>query len=83
MEHQSRYDYNNCNHFIASPHYGMREWQPKKNMENFILHKFEDSEFYIMSGWDANLRSLYGDYMKLPPENKRISHDFNRYYWKD
>ena len=22
---------------------------------------------------------LYGDYMQLPPENKRISHDFNVY----
>ena len=83
MKHQSKYDYNSSNYFIASPHYRMREWQPKKNMENFILHKFEDSEFYIMSGWDANLKSLYGDYMKLPPEDKRISHDFNRYYWKD
>ena len=83
MAHQSKYDYSSSDFFIASPHYGMREWQPKKNMENFELHKFEDSEFYIMSGWDANLKSLYGDYMKLPPEDKRVTHDFNRYYWKD
>lgn len=78
-----KYDYTTSDYFFATPHYGMGEWQPKKNMESFELHKFEGSEFYIMSGWDANLKSLYGDYMKLPPENKRISHDFNRYYWKD
>lgn len=78
-----KYDYTTSDYFFATPHYGMGEWQPKKNMESFELHKFEGSEFYIMSGWDANLKSLYGDYMKLPPENKRETHDFNRYYWKD
>lgn len=78
-----KYDYVSSDYFFVTPHYGMGEWQPKKNMEDFILHKFEDYEFYIMSGWDANLKSLYGDYMKLPPEDKRVTHDFNRYYWKD
>ena len=80
---KTKYDYNTCDYFFAIPHYGMREWQPKKNMENFVLHKFEDREFFIMTGYDANLKSLFGDYMQLPPENKRISHDFNKYYWKD
>lgn len=83
MTLRRKYDYTTSEYFFATPHYGMGEWQPKKNMESFVLHKFEDSEFYIMSGWDANLKSLYGDYMQLPPENKRESHDFNRYYWKD
>ena len=80
---RKKYDYQASDYFFVTPHYGMGEWQPKKNMESFILHKFEDREFYIMSGWDANLRSLYGDYMQLPPEDKRVTHDFNRYYWKD
>ena len=79
---RKKYDYKTCDYFFVIPHYGMREWQPKKNMESFILHRFEDAEFYIMSGYDANLRSLYGDYMKLPPKNKRVTHDYNRYYWK-
>lgn len=78
-----KYDYLSSDFFFVTPHYGMGEWQPKKYMESFILHKFEDREFFIMSGWDENLKSLYGDYMKLPPIDKRITHDFNRYYWKD
>ena len=82
MRHQSKYDYNNSLYFIASPHYGMREWQPKTNMSDFVLHQFEGMNFYIMSGWDNNLSSLYGDYMKLPPENQRISHSYRQYYWK-
>lgn len=77
-----KYNYTTSDYFFATPHYGMGEWQPKKNMKSYELHQFEDHEFYIMSGWDANLKSLYGDYMKLPPENQRESHDFNRYYWK-
>lgn len=80
---RKQFDYSKSNYFFTTPHYGIKEWQLKKNMESFILHKFEEKEFYIMSGWDANLKSLFGDYMKLPPENKRISHDFNRYYWKN
>lgn len=82
MELQSYYEYEKSEYFIASPHYGMREWQPKKNMVSFELHQFEDSQFYIMSGYDDNLRSLFGDYMQLPPEKDRVSHDFMKYYWR-
>lgn len=77
-----KYDYDSSDYFCAGSHYGMREWQPKKNMENYILHKFEDCEFYIMSGYNENLKSLYGDYMSLPPVDKRINHAFFKYYWK-
>lgn len=79
---QKKYDYSSAEYFIAGPHYGMGEWQPKKNMESFELHKFEDTQFYIMSGYKENLKSLYGDYMKLPPESERVTHDYNKYYWK-
>ena len=77
---KKQYDYTSSEYFFATPHYMMREWQPKKYMESFILHKFEDREFYIMSGYDDNLKSLFGDYMKLPPEDKRRYHILNRYY---
>lgn len=82
LQIRKKYNYDESEYFFGTPHYGMREWQPKKNMESFELHKFEDTEFYIMSGWDANLKSLYGDYMQLPPPDKRVRHDFNHYYWK-
>lgn len=51
--------------------------------DNVELHKFEDREFYIMSGYDEALRNLYGnDYMQLPPENKRLTHNYIDAYWK-
>jgi len=36
-----------------------------------IPHKFEDSEFLIPSGYDDWLSTIYGDYMKAPPEDQR------------
>ena len=33
---------------------------------------FEDTEFPIMSGWHDWLTVEYGDYMSLPPEEKRV-----------
>lgn len=82
MKEQKRYDYETSDFFCASTHYGMGEWQPKINMESYVLHKFEDTEFYIMSGYDNNLRSLYGDYMKLPSSENRKTHACYGNYWR-
>jgi lipopolysaccharide cholinephosphotransferase len=36
--------------------------------------KFEDTEFFVPQDTDTYLKSLYGDYMTLPPEHKRMQH---------
>lgn len=46
---------------------------------NFILHKFENSEFYIPQNYEVILTKLYGNYMELPPVEKRITHDILAY----
>ena len=38
------------------------------------LMRFEDIQIYIPENYDKYLTGLYGDYMKLPPEEKRKSH---------
>ena len=43
---------------------------------------FEGYRFKAPSDYDAVLRQLYGDYMKLPPENERITHHSNKIYLK-
>ena len=68
---------------LAIMHYGMREYNPQSYLMNRILVQFEDHQFYIISGYDAWLRNIYGNYMQLPPLSERKkSHDTIKPYWK-
>lgn len=51
----------------------------------YVLQPFEDTDFYITSESDKVLKSLYGNYMELPPEENRVAgHSvLVHYYWKD
>lgn len=46
----------------------------KRIFESFIKTKFEGKEYKIPKGYKEWLKDLYGDYMKLPPEEQRVSH---------
>lgn len=64
---------------------GMANCVPTDYMNKYELHRFEDLQVNIPVGYDKYLRKLYshingGDYMVLPPEEKRIKHD-NEAYW--
>lgn len=39
-----------------------------------IKHKFEEREFYLPNKYDSILTEQYGDYMKIPDEDKREIH---------
>lgn len=53
--------------------YKEKEICPK---DDFIFekHQFEDTYTYIPKGYDKYLTQIYGNYMQLPPIEKRISH---------
>lgn len=56
----------------------------KEDFENYILLDFEGYKFYAISGYDHHLKQLYGDYMQLPPEDKRIPKQYwIKFYWKE
>ena len=62
----------------------MNEYHRMDVLETCILHKFEDTEFFIMKGYDEALTEKFGDYMKLPPVNqRRPKQDYDIFYWKD
>lgn len=44
---------------------------PKSFFEDFGYLKFEDREFLAPKYYDEILRVIYGDYLKLPPEDQR------------
>ena len=82
LEFQKKYDYDESQYFCGGFTYGFGEWQVKSIFDELVLHKFEDEEFFITSCYDEYLKSLFGNYMQLPPEEQRVSHDFYGYYWK-
>ena len=43
---------------------------------------FEGRRFMVPSEYDAILRTMYGNYMKLPPENKRKGEHFKSVRWR-
>lgn len=54
--------------------YGIKDVSDINYYDEYIYEKFEGSEFRIPKSYDIRLKSVYGDYMKLPPEDKRIPH---------
>ena len=53
---------------------------PIEDFDKLIDMEFEGCTFKACPHWDAYLRGLYGDYMRLPPENQRVSHGMK--VWK-
>lgn len=60
--------------------YGDREVMNASVYAETVYLKFENETFAAMGAYDEFLTNLYGDYMQLPPESKRVSrHTFNAY----
>ena len=54
---------------------GMANCVKREYLDRYELHKFENLMLNIPVGWDEYLTKLYGDYMRLPPKEKRVKHD--------
>lgn len=54
----------------------------KDIFENLCEIEFENRRFMSIKEYHTYLSIMYGDYMKLPPENKRISYHTSDAYWK-
>lgn len=55
---------------------GMFIRHPKADFEQVAHMSFEGHRIPVMAGYDRYLRLIWGDYMKLPPEEKRVAkHD--------
>lgn len=63
--------------------YGFREIVPKLCFESTRRATFEGKMYQIPCGYHEYLTSVYGDYMKLPDEEKRKSHHVFKAYWED
>lgn len=52
--------------------YKLREFTDVKYFRNRKKYQFEDGEFYGPDDYDGYLKCIYGAYMQLPPEEKRV-----------
>lgn len=57
----------------AGPHYMKNEY-PKEIFEKAIYKEFEGYAMPLPVGYDSYLKIAFGDYMQLPPKEKRIPH---------
>lgn len=76
-----QYEYDNYEFVgaITGGLYGIGERMKKVEFEEKVYVNFEGLVFPTFSCWDSYLRGLYGDYMKLPPLEKRKGHDMEVY----
>ena len=55
--------------------YGPGERYPLSGWEHMECVEFEGSSFPAIGCWDEYLHGIYGDYMQIPPEDKRTDHE--------
>lgn len=51
--------------------------------ESSVDVEFEGHMLKAPVGYDQILTKMYGDYMKLPPEDKQVTHHRNKTYWRE
>ena len=61
----------------------MQQWCVVHIERTFAEVEFEGSRFMAFREYDAYLKSIYGDYMELPPKEKQVTHHMFKAYWKD
>lgn len=62
--------------------WGTRLVYEKTKLKETILHKFEEYSFPIFKNYDYMLKIQFGNYMELPPKNKRTFH-YTEVYLKE
>ena len=62
--------------------YGEKEIMSADLFENVIELDFEDRSYFAPSGYHKILKHFYGDYMKLPPKEKQLTHHGYSVDWR-
>lgn len=58
----------------GSPYNLVKETLPISEFEPYARLSFEGKTYNVPGNWDLYLRNIYGDYMTLPPVEKRLTH---------
>ncbi len=78
----AKYDFDSSNYVgEVSEGFSYKARIERKDYDEDVV-MFEGRRYIAPKGKDKLLTQIYGDYMTLPPEDKRIQHEFKA-YWKD
>ena len=71
-----RYDYDSSRYVGAVTYgiYGPGERCPREQTLNFVTVEFEGKRYQAPGCWKQYLTQIYGDFMQLPPPEKRVDH---------
>lgn len=72
----TKYRIEDCDYvteLCAGPHY-MKNQYPKEAFDKAVYKEFEGYMMPIPQGYDNYLKIAFGNYRKLPPEEKRVAH---------
>lgn len=77
----SSYRLEDCQHtgFVLSPYF-TRDYMKKDIYKGKKYLQFEDEEFCVPYYYEEVLKTIYGNYMELPPVEKRGGHHFFKAY---
>jgi lipopolysaccharide cholinephosphotransferase len=85
-KNMTKYSRNNTKYYTSiAGYYGYdKEIVPSSFFDEYIELTFEKINFMVIKEYDRYLKQVFGDYMKLPPENERRTHslsfvDFGKY----
>lgn len=62
--------------------YGMKEVFPCEDFAEVAELEFEGKIYSVPKNYKHVLSNMYGDFMKLPPKDKQVSHHHFTAYWK-
>lgn len=70
--------------YIANVVWGVGGGEAVKKSEylDYINMEFHGYKFHVPFSWEKYLKNVYGDFMKIPPENKRYAHCIE-VFWKE
>ena len=58
------------------------DYVPSRFFDDYVELPFETLIVKAIKAYDKDLKAAYGDYMQLPPVEKRVSHHVFNAYWK-
>ena len=58
------------------------DYVPSRFFDDYVELPFETLIVKSIKEYDKYLKAAYGDYMQLPPVEKRVSHHVFKAYWK-